>query len=114
MIYVRKRRDTHGIRTSTKKIQGTLENRSTADSAGCSCFVCGRRTAVSAEEGEAKKFTVCGLNSEETIHLLNKKAADTLTVRDYVFYGESLGLYTQTYDAKGDKDELAGKNRRAA
>ena len=58
---------------------------------------------------EAKKFTVCGLNSEETIHLLNKKAADTLTVRDYVFYGESLGLYTQTYDAKGDKDELAGK-----
>lgn len=25
MIYVRKRRDTHGIRTSTKKIQGTLE-----------------------------------------------------------------------------------------
>lgn len=109
MIYVRKRRDTHGIRTSTKKIQGTLENRSTADSAGCSCFVCGRRTAVSAEEGRSQKFTVCGLNSEETIHLLNKKAADTLTVRDYVFYGESLGLYTQTYDAKGDKDELAGK-----
>lgn len=39
-----------------KKIQGTLENRSTADSAGCSCFVCGRRTAVSAEEGRSQKI----------------------------------------------------------
>lgn len=58
---------------------------------------------------EAKKFTVCGLTGEETIHLINKKAADTMTVKDYVFYGESLGLYTQTYNPKSDKDELAGK-----
>lgn len=58
---------------------------------------------------EVKKFTVCGLNSEDTIQLLDKKSADTITVKDYVFYGESLGLYTQTYNAKSDKDDLAGK-----
>lgn len=58
---------------------------------------------------EAKKFTVCNLNSDKTIQLLNKKVADTYTVKDYLFYGESLGLYTSTYNAKGDKDDLVGK-----
>lgn len=58
---------------------------------------------------EVKKYTVCGLNSEDTIQLLNKKSADTFTVKDYVFYGESLGLYSNTYDPRSEEDGLAGK-----
>lgn len=62
------------------------------------------------EEKEDKKFTVCGLNSEDTIHLLNKaEAKDTYTVKDYLYYGESLGLYTETYDPINGEDGLAGK-----
>ena len=57
---------------------------------------------------EAKKFTVCGLNSEETIHLLNKKAADTLTVRDYVFYGELLTVKGESQSYIIDRGETPG------
>lgn len=54
------------------------------------------------------KFTVCGLNKEKTVEKLNKKIAETYTVSDYLYYGESLGIYETTYNAKG-KDMLSGK-----
>lgn len=62
------------------------------------------------EEKEEQKFTVCGLNNEDTIHLLNKvETKNTYTVKDYLYYGESLGLYTETYDPINGEDGLAGK-----
>lgn len=57
---------------------------------------------------EEQKFTVCGLDEKKTVELLNKKAAETYTVKDYTFYGESLGFYTDTYSAE-KSDELTGK-----
>lgn len=64
----------------------------------------------SSEEEKEQKFTVCGLNSEDTIHLLNKaESKNVFTVKDYLYYGESLGFYTETYDPMNKEDELAGK-----
>lgn len=61
-----------------------------------------------APKQEVKKLTVCGLDGEKTVELLNKKVASTYTVKDYLYYGESLAIYENTYKA-GGKDVLAGK-----
>lgn len=60
------------------------------------------------KEETASKFTVCGFNGEKTVEKLNKRIAETYTVNDYLFYGESLGIYEKTYNAKGE-DSLSGK-----
>lgn len=60
------------------------------------------------DKKEEKKFTVCGLNEQESVKLLNKKVALTYPVSDYTYYGESLGLYTTPYS--GDhEDDMSGK-----
>lgn len=56
----------------------------------------------------ARKFTICGLNETKTLEKLNKKMAETYTVRDYLYYGESLGIYENMYHAK-QSDPLSGK-----
>lgn len=61
-----------------------------------------------APKEEVKKLTVCDLDGEKTVELLNKKIAETYTVKDYLYYGESLAIYENTYKA-GGKDALAGK-----
>lgn len=53
-------------------------------------------------------YTICGLNEEESAKLLNKPNAQTYEIQDYTYYGESLGLYTDTYDTESN-DELVGK-----
>ena len=57
---------------------------------------------------EEKKFTVCSLSEKKSVELLNKKAAETYTIKDYTYYGESLGLYSDAYSAQ-KSDELTGK-----
>ena len=53
-------------------------------------------------------YTICGLNEEKSAQLLNKQNAQTYEIQDYTYYGESLGLYTDTYDTESN-DELVGK-----
>ena len=53
-------------------------------------------------------YTICGLNEEESAKLLNKQNAQIYEIQDYTYYGESLGLYTDTYDTESN-DELVGK-----
>lgn len=60
------------------------------------------------KEVAVRKFTVCDFDGEKTVEKLNKKIAETYTVNDYLFYGESLAIYEKTYNAKGE-DTLSGK-----
>lgn len=55
------------------------------------------------------KFTVCGFTPEKTATVLNKKSADIYTVSDYVLYGESLGLFEQSYSPL-NTNALSGKS----
>ncbi|MEG0360651.1 MAG: N-acetylmuramoyl-L-alanine amidase [Longicatena sp.] len=57
---------------------------------------------------QEEKFTVCKLNETQTQEALNKKAGETYMISDYLYYGESLGLYKDTY-AMNVEDGLAGK-----
>ena len=57
---------------------------------------------------EVKKFTVCGLNEEQTIKALHKTSKETISVSDYLYYGESLDLYEKKYSPE-NKDTLSGK-----
>lgn len=56
----------------------------------------------------SKAFSVCDLSSDKTVELLNTKASENIVVNDYTFYGESLGLYQETYGMEL-KDQFAGK-----
>ncbi|WP_416325473.1 N-acetylmuramoyl-L-alanine amidase [[Eubacterium] hominis] len=58
---------------------------------------------------EKETFTVCGFTPEKTASVLNKKSADIVTISDYVYYGESLGLYEKSYSPL-NKDTLSGKS----
>ena len=58
---------------------------------------------------QKETFTVCGFTPEKTASVLNTKSADLVSVSDYVYYGESLGLYEQTYSPL-NKDTLSGKS----
>ena len=46
--------------------------------------------------------------AEKSAQLLNKQNAQIYEIQDYTYYGESLGLYTDTYDTESN-DELVGK-----
>lgn len=59
-------------------------------------------------EGEKEKFSVCGLQGNNLVNILNQSYADTITVKDYLYYGESLDLYEETYSVE-NKDTLSGK-----
>lgn len=61
------------------------------------------------KEEDKVKFTVCGFTPEKTATVLNKKTADTYTVSDYLYYGESLGLFEQTYSPL-NANALSGKS----
>lgn len=55
------------------------------------------------------KFSVCNLTHDKTKSKLEKKFDHTYTVSDYLFYGESLNLYKDTYNVE-KTDDLAGKS----
>lgn len=57
---------------------------------------------------EVNKFTVCEWNGTKSVEALNKKIAETYMVSDYLYYGESLGLYKDRYGASVD-DTMVGK-----
>lgn len=58
---------------------------------------------------DEKKYTVCGFTHEKSKERLEKKYEQTYTLSDYMFYGESLNLYKDTYNATS-VDDLAGKS----
>lgn len=55
------------------------------------------------------RYNVCGLTHEETQTRLNKKTDKTYEISDYLFYGESLNLFKDTYDVEKN-DDLSGKS----
>ena len=66
-------------------------------------------TQYSARQNEQKeKFSVCNLQSDALLSALNKSYKNTISVKDYLYYGESLDLYEQTYSVE-NKDTLSGK-----
>lgn len=58
---------------------------------------------------DENKFSVCSLTHQETKEKLEKKYEQTYTISDYLFYGESLNLYKDTYNVES-VDDLAGKS----
>ena len=60
------------------------------------------------EVKEEQRFTVCGLSEEKTLEVLSKSYKDTIEVKDYFYYGESLNLYQDTYSVE-KTDTLSGK-----
>lgn len=56
---------------------------------------------------QQRKTTICGLSEEETLNKLNKTYKDTIEVKDYLYYGESLALYQDSYSPE-NKDTLSG------
>lgn len=60
-------------------------------------------------ETEPQRFSICGLSPEETATKLQTQAAETFALNDYLYYGESLNLYEETY-APANTDTLAGKS----
>lgn len=65
-------------------------------------------TVLLPDSDDEQGYTICGLNEEKSVQLLNKQNAQTYEIQDYTYYGESLGLYTDTYDTESN-DELVGK-----
>lgn len=53
-------------------------------------------------------FTICNYSRNKTLSLLNKDFANTYEINDYFFYGETLNLLKDPYDAQKN-DELNGK-----
>ena len=56
---------------------------------------------------QQRKTTICGFSEEETLNKLNKTYKDTIEVKDYLYYGESLALYQDSYSPE-NKDTLSG------
>ena len=65
-------------------------------------------TVLLPDTDDEQGYTICGLNEEKSAQLLNKQNAQIYEIQDYTYYGESLGLYTDTYDTESN-DELVGK-----
>ncbi|MBS4883439.1 MAG: N-acetylmuramoyl-L-alanine amidase [Amedibacillus dolichus] len=65
-------------------------------------------TVLLPDTDDEQSYTICGLNEEKSAQLLNKQNAQIYEIQDYTYYGESLGLYTDTYDTESN-DELVGK-----
>lgn len=65
-------------------------------------------TVLLPDTDDEQGYTICGLNEEKSAQLLNKQNAQIYEIQDYTYYGESLGLYTDTYDMESN-DELVGK-----
>lgn len=57
------------------------------------------------------RYAVCNLTHEETQEKLNTKVKDNkiYEISDYLFYGESLNLFKDTYDVEKN-DDLSGKS----
>lgn len=61
------------------------------------------------EEDVVTGFTLCNLTPQQSYDLVAEQAySDVLTIHDYAQYGESLGLYRETYQL-GQRDYLDGK-----
>lgn len=65
-------------------------------------------TVLLPDTDDEQGYTICDLNEEKSAQLLNKQNAQIYEIQDYTYYGESLGLYTDTYDTESN-DELVGK-----
>lgn len=65
--------------------------------------------SVLQKKEEKEKFTVCSLTHDKSKQVLEKQYNDTYSIRDYLFYGESLNLYHDTYHVE-TTDDLAGKS----
>lgn len=65
------------------------------------------RIALPEEAKEERKFTVCSLSQEKTLAALNKSFSDQIVMKDYLYYGESLAFYQESY-APQNKDTLSG------
>ena len=61
------------------------------------------------KEEKKTSFTVCGFTPEKTVSVLNKKSAEIMSVSDYLYYGESLNLFDQSYSPL-HKDTMASKS----
>ena len=61
------------------------------------------------KEDDKVKYSICGFTPEKTASLLNKKNADVYTISDYVYYGESLGLFEEAYSPL-HSNALSGKS----
>lgn len=55
-----------------------------------------------------EKFTICNYNSDKTMATLQNTYEQTYTISDYLYYGESLNLYTNDYSLEG-KEYLSRK-----
>lgn len=75
----------------------------------CALVIYAGTSVLFQKEETKEKFTVCGFTADKTASVLNKKSADTMSFRDYLYYGESLGLYEKTYSPL-NKDTTSGKS----
>ncbi|MDF9823794.1 N-acetylmuramoyl-L-alanine amidase [Breznakia sp. PF5-3] len=55
-----------------------------------------------------ENYSVCDFSNEKTKTVLDKKFKDTYAFNDYLFYGESLSLFKDTYTGE-DSDDMSGK-----
>lgn len=54
-------------------------------------------------------YGICGVNDKQTRELLDESVSEqTLEIRDYLFYGETLNLYQQPYSLT-ERDPMIGK-----
>ena len=61
------------------------------------------------KEKSKQEFTICGFQHEKSVKTLEKKYERTYTLSDYLFYGESLNIYQNTYNVE-QSDPTAGKS----
>lgn len=55
------------------------------------------------------QITICEYNKEETLEVMNSHYDDTYEISDFLYYGESLNLYTKDYNPEVS-DDLIGKD----
>lgn len=58
---------------------------------------------------KARPFTICGLNEQQTVERVQRKEKDVYLISDYLYYGESLNLFSHDYEA-GVQDDVRRKS----
>lgn len=72
------------------------------------CIFAGFQYHRKAQKERAESFTICGLNKTDSMKKLQYQG-ETYAISDYMYYGESLNLFANTYSAE-KQDDVKRKN----
>lgn len=72
------------------------------------CIFTGYQYLLKAQKDRSESFSICGLNKAKSFEKLQYQG-EAYTISDYMYYGESLNLFANTYSAE-KQDDVKRKN----